>query len=101
MTLTMVSFKILEIFVVNKLELGAIKITNLALEVGAHFQMYFESLEVIKSPGTKLAMRMIECYFTCSTRFSLFEMYLQLIVCVKFLFKNHAFSVLETNITTL
>ena len=101
MAFTMMPLEFLEIFIVNVLQFRTVQVTYLAFKVSTHLQVYFEGLKIIKSSGTKFTMRVIKRYFACSTRFSLFEMYLKLIICVKFLLRYHAFSILETNITIL
>ena len=78
----MMKFELLKVPIIDILEVWAVEITKLALDMGAHPKMDFEGLEIIEPPVAELAERMVQDKFTCFAElpFSLMPLDLEIIV---------------------
>ena len=63
--------------------------------------MNLEHIKIIKPPGTKLTVRMIQYYLSCWTSLSFLHMNEQLVIRIQFLLAYHASAVVQANITQL
>lgn len=82
MSLSVVKLQFLKITIVDKLEVGAVDVTELTFEMRTHPKVDFEGLKVIKSSITKLAKRMIQDQFSCFAKLSFSKMPLNFMVTV-------------------